>query len=158
MLEITLGKAITLRWALASGILDYTRFFKINFPQEVVDKITPRLPPLVNGNYSSYNAFRLMPLFSASLGRVQKVEDDMWNDPNYDIRALVSFGYHSKSTQEDNAFGLVLTPLAKLEVKNGKLEVMADMSSYTFTSLFDIEEHKSAMYTIPPMVIRYKIF
>lgn len=162
MLEIVLEEAIVLRWGFSNtaSVADHTRFFKINFPQEIIDRIVPYIPFGIMQNYSVYNAYRIMPILPISIGRLQSVEDDTWiaTTVNYDIRALVSFGYHSKSTQEDNAFGLVLSPLAKLEVKNGELQVNGDIVSTPFNSLFDKEKHKGVLYVIPPMVIRYKIF
>lgn len=159
MLEIILDRFIGLGWEFSKTeeILDYTRFFAIEFPKETVDKISTFFS--FSGNYTEYNAFRILPLTVISPGMI-RTDQLYYRTLSTDIRTLVSFGYCNWPEDIGTKFGLVLTPLSTLKVsEGGNLQVSTGLNGLnTFDSLFDKNLIDRVAYYIPPMVIRYKIF
>lgn len=157
MLEIRIIQFLKIEWLYTRTIVyDYTRFLPFDFDDEFINQIKPLLF-LPSGNDITT---RLIPLTTISLAKVDST-DGGWKAPNYDIKALVSLAYSKYSVYVDDKYiekeglGISLTPISKISMVNGNLQVQEVNDNTTFQNLV---ESTQVRYYIPPMLIRYKLF
>lgn len=159
MLEIRIIQFLKIEWIYTRTIAnDYTRFIPFDFDVDFINQIKPFLF-LPSGIFNTNRAHRLIPLTTISLAKVASV--DGWETPNYDIKALVSLAYANYSAYIDGAhiekegLGISLTPISKISLVDGKLNIQEVNDNTTFQ---DLVEDGQIRYYIPPMTIRYKLF
>lgn len=155
MLEIRIIQFMKMEWLYTRTVAyDYMKFYPFDFDEDFINQIKPLLF-LPSGN----DVARLIPLTTISLAKV--ANSDGWETPNYDIKALVSLAYSKYSIYVDDKYvekeslGLSLTPISKISMVDGGLQVQEVNDNTTFQSL---AEDSQIRYYIPPMLIRYKLF
>ena len=155
MLEIRIIQFMKMEWLYTRmPAYDYMKFYPFDFEEDFINQIKPLLF-LPSGN----DVARLIPLTTISLAKV--ANSDGWETPNYDIKALVSLAYSKYSIYVDDKYvekeslGLSLTPISKISMVDGGLQVLEVNDNTTFQSL---AEDSQIRYYIPPMLIRYKLF
>lgn len=149
MLEIRIIQFMKFEWLYTRTVSnDFTRFFWFTFDDELLGRIKPFLYIPIN-DFSSNKAYSMVPLTTISLA---KYHDDVWKEPNYDIRALVSLAY-AKSQDGKDKIGLSLSPVSKISLSDGKVIEVNDNTTFQ-----DLAEGDMLRYYIPPMLIRYKLF
>lgn len=160
MLEIAINKFLKVEWVYTRTIInDHTRFYPFKFG-DIFNKIKPFLF-LPNGDFSNLDAYRLIPLTTISLAKYYDTSFEQWASPNYDVRALVSLAYAKwidytdANPVEMEGIGLSLTPISKISMVDGNLQVKEVNDDSTFQNLL---ESGNVRYYIPPMLIRYKLF
>lgn len=159
MLEIRIIQFLKTEWIYTRTIAnDYTRFIPFDFDVDFINQIKPFLF-LPSGIFNTDRAHRLIPLTTISLAKVAST--DGWKTPNYDIKALVSLAYSTYNAYVDDKYvereglGISLTPISKISLVDGKLQVQEVNENTTFQNL---AEDGQIRYYIPPMLIRYKLF
>ena len=159
MLEIRIIQFLKIEWLYTRTIVyDYTHFIPFSFDENFINQIKPFLF-LPSGNFNIDRAHRLIPLTTVSLAKVAST--DGWENPNYDIKALVSLAYSKYSVYIDDKYvekeglGISLTPISKISLVDGKLNIQEVNDNTTFQNLV---EDGQVRYYIPPMTIRYKLF
>lgn len=155
MLEIRIIQFLKIEWFYTRTIVhDYTRFFPFDFGESFINQIKPFLF-LSSGN----DMTRLIPLTTISLAKVASTNG--WETPSYDVKALVSLAYSKYNVYVDDKYvekeglGISLTPISKISLVDGKLQVQEVNDDTTFQNL---AEDGQIRYNIPPMTIRYKLF
>lgn len=155
MLEIRIIQFLKIEWFYTRTIAnDYTRFFPFDFGESFINQIKPFLF-LSSGN----DMTRLIPLTTISLAKVASTNG--WETPSYDVKALVSLAYSKYNVYVDDKYvekeglGISLTPISKISLVDGKLQVQEVNDDATFQNL---AEDGQIRYNIPPMTIRYKLF
>lgn len=149
MLEIRIIQFMKFEWLYTRTVSnDFTRFFWFTFDDELLGRIKPFLYIPIN-DFSSNKAYSMVPLTTISLA---KYHDDVWKEPNYDIRALVSLAY-AKSQDGKDKIGLSLSPVSKISLSDGKVIEVNDNTTFQ-----NLAEGDMLRYYIPPMLIRYKLF
>lgn len=159
MLEIIIPKFEKIEWLYTRIVVyDYTRFFAFNFSDEIFNKIKPYLFIPEEQDFSIFNAYRITPLATISLAK--HYGDSTWEAPNYDIKSLVSLAYAKWRISTDDGYvdkegiGISLTPLSKISMSDGNLQVQEINNSSTFQGLV---KSTNVRYYIPPMLIRFKL-
>lgn len=165
MLEIFIDSWLTLEWTYTTmSVSDYTRFFKIEFPQEIINKISPFLYSSLK-DYDALDSCRLTPLMTISLASVFNATNKQWKNPNYILQALLSFGHCSEYSgmKKQLALGLTLTPITYAWFSSGYSEILNNSygGKTTFYNMTHVEDDYivgGVRFNVPPMLIRYKLF
>lgn len=158
MLEISITQFLKIEWYYTRTVInDYTKFIPFYFDENFINRQVKPLLFLPNDNLFEH---RLIPLTTISLAKVVN-SNNSWENPNYDVKALVSLTYGSYVLYVNEEYvtkkglGLSLTPISKISMVDGNLQVQEVKDNTSFQSLF---EHSQVRYYIPPMTIRYKLF
>ena len=157
MLEISITQFLKIEWIYTRTVInDYTKFFPFYFDENFINSQVKPLLFLPNDNLFEH---RLIPLATISLAKASNTNG--WETPNYDVKALVSLTYSRYVVYVNEEYitkeglGISLTPISKISMSDGKLQVQEVKDDTSFQSLF---EHSQVRYYIPPMTIRYKLF
>ena len=170
MLEINLTGYTQVQWGYGSIIeYDYTRFFPFNFEKPEIfnmikDYLYMHYGAGPDGDVTVSNARPLTPLTTVKIYSTYNNETSAWESPTIVYEFQLYFGYgmtYNTSGVEELAMGLVLKPLTvfSLSTDRGTEGFTYISDTTTIYSLLG-EGKSSARYrlTIPPMLIRYKLW
>jgi len=157
MLEIQINRFLKIEWIYTRiPVYDYVRFFPFDFDENFINQIKPFL--FLHGINDV--VIKLIPLTTISLAKVANAQG--WENPNYDIKALVSLAYSKYNAFvngkyiEKEGLGISLTPISKISLADGKLNIH-EVNNNMFRDLVESVDSQIRYY-IPPMTIRYKLF
>lgn len=156
-LEIRNLNGVNVEWLYTRILVkDYTRFFKLQFDDEVLNKILKYIIDKPSGDFNDSKCLTLSSICQTCQTKAIIASESGWSEPQKSVLASVNFAYANLLANEGavSSLGISLVPLSSSYFSENTL-IAEEINEETVFQ--DICSGENVRFYIPPFNLRYKL-